>query len=297
MIEETGEDNGGVLRDALVEFWESFYTKHTEGANIKVPIISNNMTEQKWVACGKILVMGMKQVGYFPMMLDPVFLKHVLLGKTYKPDPDYLVQQFLDFVPEYDKEVITSSLSSEDLSEDLVDVLASYQVQELPTKENLDKILQKAAHRILIQEPTFIVGCWTAIFSKDLTPLLKDGIDELYAALVPTTKKVLDLLDFGDVTQLSVAKTKTMNFLIRFIKGLKEEALHNFMRFVTGSNLVVVPKVTVAFVVEASQLQRAPCAHTCGCTLELPYSYLTFQEFRQEFTNVLESKVWVMDVV
>ena len=49
--------------------------------------------------------------------------------------------------------------------------------------------------------------------------------------------------------------------------------------------------------VEQNDFERRPVAHTCGCVLELATSFKDYIEFRSEFNAVLESKVWVMDIV
>ena len=88
---EVGEDNGGVLRDTLSEFWQTFYTKLTEGDTVKVPIVSNSMTEARWKAIAKILIMGYLQEGYFPVELSIPFLHKATLGLVYwgvTPQPE-----------------------------------------------------------------------------------------------------------------------------------------------------------------------------------------------------------------
>ena len=56
--EEAGEDTGGVLRDALSEFWDSFYAMNPTGDNVKVPCVRDTMAKQEWKACADILVMA-----------------------------------------------------------------------------------------------------------------------------------------------------------------------------------------------------------------------------------------------
>ena len=64
-----------------------------------------------------------------------------------------------------------------------------------------------------------------------------------------------------------------------------------------GSSLLIRDRIAVRFVGSTSEFTRRPVAHTCGCVLELPNSYQSFIEFRSEFTSILESNVWIMDVV
>lgn len=54
--------------------------------------------------------------------------------------------------------------------------------------------------------------------------------------------------------------------------------------------------ITVLFN-ENGGFARASMARTCNYTLELPATYQTLPEFRPEMNGILESSVWVMDVL
>lgn len=45
---EKAEDDGGVLRDVLSEFWNDFYEQRTMGTNFKVPIIRHDFGKMHW---------------------------------------------------------------------------------------------------------------------------------------------------------------------------------------------------------------------------------------------------------
>ena len=55
---EAGEDNGGILRDALSEFWDSFCQSCTTGEDIRVPCIVPSMVHDDWVAVAKVIIFG-----------------------------------------------------------------------------------------------------------------------------------------------------------------------------------------------------------------------------------------------
>ena len=44
ILMERGEDSGGVFGDAMSEYYETFYLKHTEGADVKIP--TNDLFEK-----------------------------------------------------------------------------------------------------------------------------------------------------------------------------------------------------------------------------------------------------------
>lgn len=62
---EAAFDGCGVLKDALTEYWSEFYDKLCEGASYKIPELNHTITEEKWKAIAKVLLLGYKQVQYF----------------------------------------------------------------------------------------------------------------------------------------------------------------------------------------------------------------------------------------
>lgn len=80
---EAAYDGGGVFRDALSEFWQTFYDKCTEGTDYKIPVIREDFNETKWESIAKILLKGWDDVKYFPIKLAPAFIEHCFLGAVY----------------------------------------------------------------------------------------------------------------------------------------------------------------------------------------------------------------------
>lgn len=91
-------------------------------------------------------------------------------------------------------------------------------------------------------------------------------------------------------------QTPTSVHLKRFIRELDEIKLQKFLRFCTGSDLIVTDSIYVEFK-EMPEFERRPIGHTCGKILQIAESYDNFPDFRSEFNAVLESTVWIMDIV
>lgn len=66
---ENAIDAGGVFRDCLTEFWDTFFNLCTLGTSYKVPIIRPDFKEEDWNVIAKILVKGWKMFKYFPINL------------------------------------------------------------------------------------------------------------------------------------------------------------------------------------------------------------------------------------
>ncbi|MEW8545903.1 MAG: hypothetical protein AB2693_20465 [Candidatus Thiodiazotropha sp.] len=286
---EAAEDSGGVTRDALSEFWNSFYAECTLGGTFKVPYLRHDFGEQEWNSVGKIIVFGYTRTGYFPIQLSKVFMEHCILGEI-KSD---LKEAFMAFIPESDAKILKSALSDINAVEndDLLDVLEQHEVKTLPSQDNLDRIIMEIAHKELIQAGMYVIDCWSS--NLKCLQLTHDRLSSLYSDLLPTPRRIMNRLKFSD--SLSTEESTVANHLKRFIRELDHSSLSRFLRFCTGSNLLVREKIDVAFV-NVPVFARRPVAHTCACLLELNKTYEDYPTFRNEFMSVLNSNVWVMEI-
>ena len=80
--------------------------------------------------------------------------------------------------------------------------------------------------------------------------------------------------------------TSCYGFLQQFVSNMKNDEVRQFLRFTTGSSVLVVNCILVTFN-NLSGLACRPIAHKCGSVLELPSTYLSYVEFEQEFNAVL----------
>lgn len=156
----------------------------------------------------------------------------------------------------------------------------------------MSEIFIKLAHKEIIQKPNYITERWNAVL-QPLKDVLTNGIDEIYQKLEPTTKKVLQLLKDEPTTSDERA---VLGYLKRFIRGLEVTQLKRFLVFTTGSDLMVCESLDINFV-KVDGLGRRPVAHTCGPCLELPTTYQSFAELREEFSSILSLSTWEMDIV
>jgi hypothetical protein len=287
---EAAEDGGGVTRDSLAEFWHSFYEQCTIGTKFKIPILRHDFAEEEWRSVANIIVFGFKACGYFPIQLSQPFLELCLDGKPRAS----IIDAFFEIIPEDEAATLKKALSDYDLvdHDELLDILQIHDTKSLPTRQNIDKILNEIAHKEIIQTPMFIVDCFHPVLKHlDITD---DQLNHMYSDLIPTPKSVNQLLKFPDV--MCADEQTVANHLKRLIRELNVETLGKFVRFCTGSDLMINKEVKVAFV-NVSGLARRPVAHTCSCLLELSKSYESFPQFRSEFMAVLRSNIWVMDII
>lgn len=82
----------------------------------------------------------------------------------------------------------------------------------------------------------------------------------------------------------------------RYVGELDENGLRHFLHFCTGAYLLFGSDITVNFI-ETSDFQCHPQANTCGCCLMLPVNYQNYPDLRSDFNAILNSSVWVIDIV
>ena len=294
---EAAEDSGGVFRDGITEFLDTFYIQYCIGAKVKVPAIRHDMDENKWVAVAKVLSIAWRQENIFPVYLALPFMSSCLYGKTLN-----LEQSYLNYLPEMDRAVLNEAIKNfgEVDQDDLWDILSRREVKVLVTDKNIDRVLSEMAHRDLVQVPSFVSKMWEEPLRK--LNITEERLREMYQKLIPKARSVLKILKFP--SDLDKEGTTVCDYLKEFIRGLDSTVLRLFMRFCTGSDLMVRPNLTVRVVKidvknTGDGLACTPAAHTCGCILDIPKAYGTvpFVEFQAQFTTLLTSRYWQMDIV
>lgn len=294
LLPDNSEEAGcgsGVLRDVYSTFWQKFYDRCTLGTTMKVPFIRHDFQADSWKAVGRIFLKGYKDCQYIPIKLAPPFMEEMLFNAVYSD----LIECFLQFVSTQEREILQRALQdfySVELDE-LLEVLDNYECRRKVSAENFSEILKEISHKELVQKPMFVLDCWKDITQSQIS-LTFEELKEMYAKLLPTTKKVLGLLKFP--ADLTAKQREVAHHLKRYIREMDDEKLGKFLRFCTGCHLIVSDRISVKFAV-MSDFTRRPIGRTCGMFLQLCENYENFPDFRAEFNAVLESNIWVMDIV
>lgn len=145
-----------------------------------------------------------------------------------------------------------------------------------------------------MQKPKYVSDCWQPILAH-LKIYFSDvkSLHQFYSSIMPSNVKVIGPLEASPAT---AAETETLAHLERFIRGLDQAKLTSFLRLTTASDVLVTDRLTISFT-QSEGLQRRPIAHTCSYTLEVPSTYASFCELREEFMAILNSGSWEMNIV
>ena len=251
-----------VLREVFTLFWGEFAISMTIGERERVPFVAHDYFVEEWEAIGCILVKGYMSVKYYPLFISQAFICYCLFGNQV-PD-NLLLSSFLKYLAPEEEKLLqpileTSSLPSN--REEFDDFL-----ERLVSHANCLKVLFELAQQKLIQKPHLMIASWQSMCHQlKLYPAFQTikSVKAHYDSLLPTTKKVLDVLVANPRNN---AERDALKFLKRFIRGLEKPKLVQFLRLTTAMDIIVGNKLNISFV-KSEGFSSRPIAHTCGPSL------------------------------
>ena len=170
-------------------------------------------------------------------------------------------------------------------SEKVPAIRHDYKCRRVVSKDTMPKIFEELAHQEIIQCPKYVPNAWSPIQNelkrfKEFQTV--DSLLSVYGAKKPTQKKVCKLLISNSSTD---AQRKCFSHLKRFVKSLDDNLVSVFLQYVTGSNIIAIDSIEVAFSEESGKTRR-PVAHTCAPLLVIPSTYQSYNELSEEFSNI-----------
>ena len=299
LVDEKGKYTDGVSREAYTLFWKNFKDK-CDGEFYRVPAVTPGFGDSEWASVARILCKGFIDHKIFPLFLAPAFMVSLIDEEPLSSED--LLTSFKSYNNPSDMEIIDSVLQnglrelSEDDKECFPDMLGRCGNQEDPKLIDEKKLLTKVAHKCIIQMPYYIIKVMKEIVKKHLRKFFptKESVLQVYEECKPTPIKLCKLLKASD--DLDADESRSLTFLKQFIRGLNPENLSKILVLMTASSMISVESVSVTFT-KLKGVERRPIFHTCGPVLELPSTYSSYREFRQEWTPLIESGYLSMDIV
>ncbi|KAK3097777.1 hypothetical protein FSP39_013093 [Pinctada imbricata] len=297
-INESGSDLNGVSRDVYSSFWIEFFRRASEGEETRVPAINSHWQSEEWKAIGRILAKGFLDHKIFPIQLSPVTATVLAFGED-AVNPESLFQSFLLYLSKTDRDLLEGALKqklTEEENDELLELLDRFGCTVLPNKDNIKSLIDQIAHKELIQKAKYCTDNMALACREELLTRISsvDNLMTIYKDLEPTPRKVIKLLD---ASPKSSSETSALRFLQQYIRGQNSIMLRKLLRFLTGSEILTVSKIEVIFT-QLEGFSRRPVAHTCGPVLELPSTYSSYPELRNEFENILsDDSCFVMNIV
>lgn len=290
----------GVTREVFTLFWKHFANAMTVGERERVPFVRHDHFIDEWEAVARILVKGFEMISYFPTFMSKAFMSYCLFGREV-PDSTVL-ESFMKYLSPSEEELVREYMTRESLpdniedQEEFLDFLERFKCRTVVKKENIKIIITEIGQQELIQKPHLMVATWQPILQKlKKYPPFQTlaALEVFYDSTKPTTKSILQLLD---AKPSSDAERDAFRFLQRYVRGLDNNKVSQFLRFATATDTLISGKIQVTFT-KSEGVGRRPIAHTCGPVLEIPSTYTNYCEFRQEFNNILDQGSWEIDIV
>ncbi|XP_046877352.1 uncharacterized protein LOC124468585 isoform X1 [Hypomesus transpacificus] len=297
---ERAVDSDGVSREVYSAFWEHFL-EQCEGEDERVPRLQPDYSEKEWQAVGRVWLKGYLDHNILPIRLSPAFILACCQGVS-SVDEELLMMSFARFLSVSERASVEQALQGnmdETAEEDLLDLFSRMGSHILPSKDNLQPVILTMAHKVLLQEPKFIIDCFHSsihcIHNAVPMSITKDSIMELYESKRPTNKKVAKIIKPSS-ENLNQQEQTALNHLLRYVRSTDQKKLEIFLRFCTGSTVLCKGTIKVTFN-RLCGLSRRPVAHTCGAVLELPCTYSSYPDFRAEFDSILSGNCFEMNIL
>ena len=304
---ENALDDGGVQRDMFSAFWGDAYINLFEGAKTLVPMVQPGIDIANFSTLGRIISHGYLACGFLPVRIVLPSLISMVLGPSVMIPPSILIESFSEYVSEVERLKIKAALAcslpfSPSVAEDLVNILSRFGCRQIPTYLNLPKLIEDVARYEFCVKPAAALALIHAGIPSNhrLFWQKKSACDvhDLFYAMTVTPTKVLALLELPSANNEN--ESRMFGYLTTMIGNMKTTELSLFLRFVTGASVCIVPKITVEFN-GLDGFARRPIAHTCDSVLELPTSYINYDDFYSEFQLILNETMktfaWRMDAI
>ena len=250
--DEQAVDTGGVAKDMFSGFWELAYTKDMDGGSTYVPMVHPHTKLFRYKILGAILAHGFMSSGFIPIRLSFPVLAFTLLGCDVEIPPSIVVDSFIDYVSDYDGSLFHDALKasrsqkafSPCLQGELVRVLGGMGCRKVPSSHNIVQLITEVAHHELMVKPLAATCSLRAGVPAEYFPFLNEfSVARLYKlciAISVTPQSVLGVLSVRD--DLDANQARVFSYLKTFIGNLPNQDLRDFVRFVTGSSVLIDKK-------------------------------------------------------
>ena len=177
------------------------------------------------------------------------------------------------------------------MSDGLVTILSRFGCKENPCCTNLQRLLHQVAEFAFCISPIAAIhGMKSGVPETETDFWRQKSVDELYdlyKALSATPSRVISNIE--EPVTMNPNEERVYGYLLQAIGNMRAEELRCFLRFTTGSSVMMESKIKVLFN-NLDGLARRPIAHTCSSSLELPATYLSFT-FSLSLSSHLSSQV------
>ena len=282
----------GVAREAYSIFIDSLLLRSCEGTVQFIPIMQPEFGESEFKTVGTVLYHFFINYGLFPIQLSRASMEHVLIGRTTN---SCLLESFFAFISKSAGSTLCDALyHGKFVRDDIIDILTTFGIVTLPTKENISELVCKVAKNELITKPYPVLLAMRSGFDNFFEDVNSSSITALYDMASPTNLKVMKYIYYPQ--PVDKLEDKTFNYLRRYVQDANRSILQNFLQFVTGSSFIL-PGIQICVATKIMTVEEArPYAQTCVKLLTLPKNMPTYYAFQQKMDYFFtHSEHWVLE--
>ena len=265
----------GVLREVFSTFWDSFLARFCEGNKQFVFTPRPSLTDEDYVAVGRIITHQFVLTGTFPVQVAEAQIIQAMFAQV---SEDCLVSSFLKLLPERERQILCKAQEKDGPfpTDAIVDILSEYNVTSIPTANSLPEIIKQVSRSEMIHKPFFLLEKIRQGMGNFWIDITKGEMEEIYRQTTPNAINVTESLDC--VTS-DKKEERVAGWLVRYLKAADSKMLCRFLRFCTASDMVLPNKRIAVRFENMSEVAMRPKAMTCFCSLLLPKGYNSFAHF------------------
>ena len=265
----------GILREVFSTFWDSFLARFCEGNKQFVFVPRFSLTDEDYVAVGRIITHQFVLTGTFPVQVAEAQIIQTMFGQV---SEDCLVSSFLQLLPDRERQILCKAQEKDGPfpSDEIVDILSEYNVTSIPTASSLPQIIKQVSRSEMIHKPFFLLKKIRQGMGNFWTDITKGEMEDIYRQTTPNAGNVTGSLDcvISDKKEEQV-----VGWLVRYLKAADSKMLCHFLRFCTASDMVIPNKRIAVRFENMSEAAMRPKAMTCFGSLLLPKGYNSFAHF------------------
>ena len=275
----------GVSREVYSVFWNSYVTTFCEGSSHYIFSVSAALSSYDYVVLGRILTHQYLLTSTFPVQLSEAAMQQAVVGTVTN---ECLISSFMLLLPENEREILQCALNAEESfpTYEMIEILSDYGVQKCPTKENVKEILIQVSTTELVAKPFLCLNKPQEGMGPFWKAVTSDEIGALYMLCSPTNTNVIPSLQLhGDGQQ----ENKVFQWLVRYLRSKNQQCVSRFLRFCTGSDIVLPYSSIKVRMENMSALSMRPKAQTCFRVLVIPKNYPTQSRLRDNMDFYLSN--------
>ncbi|CAH0562834.1 unnamed protein product [Brassicogethes aeneus] len=236
-FDEAGVDQGGLTKELFAAFYRLIEGEYFAGEHCLVPCMPlhrQRKEKEKYKIIGSIMSHSLCITKTLPAKYCSSFLLQIA-DSNVKIENATLINDFLKYITVFEFKLVRKALNRySDLNLQEIDQLTglfnTYNLFELPKKEEIEEQIITIAKEIFIEKPSTLIaevrkGIPLLSFERFWSKLTINMIDQIYSMQCPTPEKVISVITPPEY--VGNDEERVIYFLLNYIRSLTKEDLRS----------------------------------------------------------------------